>query len=898
MKFLQIYTLISTFQLSYSAVGSIVQLIDNGYEDIVIAINPRIPENAMVIEKIKDMVTDASNYMFQATKQRLFIRSAKILIPNTWLSSNEYKRPKRESYDKADIIIADPFILGDFPYTLQYGGCGVEGKYIHLTPNFILNDKVLEIYGPRGRLFVHEWAHLRWGVFDEYNNDIPFYLSKQGNVEATRCPLSIDGSSKIEVCLGAKCDKENCEIDHTTGVYEEGCEFYPNKNQIAPESIMYNQALNPVNTFCDETNHNAEAPNEQNRLCNYQSTWEIIMKSKDMTTSSPVKSTSVVAPVFSLLQHKDRVVTLVLDVSGSMQQHDRISRMYQASEVFVMQIVEPGSYVGIVVFSNDATVKTKLVKIVDTFDREKLKLHLPKVASGGTNICAGVRMGFQVNKLLDGSTHGTEIVLLTDGEDTGITTCQTEVIDSGATIHTIALGLNADKGLEQLSSKTGGLNYYVSDYVDANSFIDSFSKITSSSGDITEKSIQIESTTATISPFQCMTGKVTIDNSVGNETFFLVTWNTEIPTIKLTDPNGKVYANDQFVSDPFSKSARLTLPGTAEKGQWDYSLCNNEVADQVLGLTVNSRASDPNVPPIVVQTFMNADTSSFPSPMIVYAVVTQGFSPVLGVKVTAIIEPQSGKIRTMQLLDNGSGADILKNDGIYSKYFTDFSGNGRYNLKVRVESQGQGRNLGLPKNQAIYLPGFVENGTIVSNPPRPKITIDDLNVGSFTRTASGEAFIVSNVPSGSLPDVFKPAKVTDLSAIIQAQQIVLFWTATGDDLDQGNVSMYDLRMSFSRQELLDDFESGTAINISSLTPLPAGSSEQFSFTPQNVTIKNGTFLYFALVAKDKVNQKSDPSNVATASLFIAKSSANDVSRSHITLFWTIVVAFKIAVTVL
>ena len=28
---------------------------------------------------------------------------------------------------------------GDTPYTLQPGGCGEEGDYIHLTPSFLLN---------------------------------------------------------------------------------------------------------------------------------------------------------------------------------------------------------------------------------------------------------------------------------------------------------------------------------------------------------------------------------------------------------------------------------------------------------------------------------------------------------------------------------------------------------------------------------------------------------------------------------------------------------------------------------------------------------------------------------------------------------------------------------------
>lgn len=862
MKIAGILVLLSMLQAVQS---SLVKLLNNGYEDVIIAINPKIPENKKLIENIKKMVTDASTYMLQATENRVYIRSAKILIPNTWPSNSTYSRPKTESYDKADVIITDPFLSGDHPYTLQYGGCGERGKYIHLTPNFILNDKLLRIYGPRGRVLVHEWAHLRWGVFDEYNDDVPFYFTKQGNVEATRCPLTLGGVNKVLDERGKFLD---CEIDEQTGLYEEDCVFMPAVDRDVHESVMYGQALEPVHAFCTQQSHNKEAPNRQNRLCNQRSTWEIIMDSPDMKTTAPLADTNIAQPTFSMLQYKDRVVTLVLDVSGSMSGYDRIARLYQASEVYIMQIVESGSYVGIVIFSSDATVKSELVKIVDTFQREQLKQFLPKAATGGTNICAGVRKGFEVNRKLDGSTYGTEIVLLTDGEDPGISSCTEEVRNSGAIIHTIALGKSADPGLEGLADITGGLKLYASDDVNANGLIDSFSGIKSSSGDVTQQSIQIESTTSLIRPNKCLSGKVTIDITVGNDTFFLVTWISVIPNIELKDPKGKLYSNAQFVSDVISKSARLTLPGTAEIGDWEYSLCNTQSADQVLGLTVNSRAADPNEAPIIAETYMNADAGSFPAPMIVYATVTKGLAPVLGAKVTAYIEPQNGKVVTLPLLDNGAGADIIKDDGIYSRFFTDFSGNGRYNLKVRVDSQEKDSKAGAAKSGALYLPGYVENGTLFTNPPKPKVTIEDLNLGNFSRTASGGAFVVSNVPSGPLPDVFKPTKISDLTAAIAGLQVTLYWTATGDDADKGNASRYDLRMGLSREELVASFENGTAVNISSLVPSPSGSYEIFSFTPQGITIKNGTVLYFALVAIDDADLRSEPSNVARAALFI------------------------------
>lgn len=867
MKIAGILILASILQLSQPAKDSLVKLVNNGYEDIVFAINPKIPENPKLIENIKKMVADGSTYLLQATENRLYFKSVKILIPSTWTTNSTYSRPKTESYDKADIIIADPFVKGDFPYTLQYGGCGEPGKYIHLTPNFIQNDRVLRIYGPRGRVLVHEWAHLRWGVFDEYNNDIPWYLSKQGKSEATRCPLSLGGLAKIDIDDGLKQTKVDCEIDQTTGLYEDGCEFYPNVDRNVHESIMYGQALEPVHAFCKEDTHNKEAPNEQNRLCNHQSVWDVIMKSPDMK-SAPLENTNIPAPTFTLLQYKDRVVTLVLDVSGSMGGSDRINRLYQASEVYIMQIVETGSRVGIVSFSSGATVLSNLVKITNTFDRERLKNLLPKIANGGTNICSGVRQGFEVNKGFDGSTYGTEIVLLTDGEDSGISNCFIDVQNSGAVIHTLALGNQADKALEELASMTGGLKLYSSDKVDANGLIDSFSGIKSSSGDIQAQSIQIESTATTIEPNQCLTGKVTMDNSVGNETFFLVTWNLLNPSIQLTDPSGKIYENAQFVSDAASKSARLAVPGTAQPGDWPYKICNTQSSAQVLGITVNSRAADPNVPPITVEPFLNADTNSFPTPMVVYATVTQGVAPVLGVNVIAYIEAQDGTSTPLPLLDNGAGADIIKNDGIYTRYFTGYKQNGRYNLKVRVENYGKDSKAGIAKSRALYLPGYVENGTLISNPPKPKNTFENQNVGNFSRTSSGGAFVITNVPSGPIPDTYSPSKITDLNAIIEGQIVKLSWTATGDDLDKGNASRYDLRMSLDSKELLVNFENGTVINITSLTPQPSGSVEHFNFTPENLTIKNGTVLYFSLVAIDKANLKSEPSNLARAIMFI------------------------------
>lgn len=45
------------------------------------------------------MVTEASFYLFNATKRRVFFRNIKILIPATW-KANNYSKVKQESYEK------------------------------------------------------------------------------------------------------------------------------------------------------------------------------------------------------------------------------------------------------------------------------------------------------------------------------------------------------------------------------------------------------------------------------------------------------------------------------------------------------------------------------------------------------------------------------------------------------------------------------------------------------------------------------------------------------------------------------------------------------------------------------------------------------------------------------
>uniref|UniRef100_A0A669QZ95 Chloride channel accessory 1 n=1 Tax=Phasianus colchicus TaxID=9054 RepID=A0A669QZ95_PHACC len=829
-----------SFQLLHMAKGSMVWLNESGYEDLVVAINPSVPEDANIILNTMTMIKDASNYLFEATKHRFFFKSVKIILPKTWKKNSTYSRLKTESYNKADIIIADPYLkYGDDPYTLQYGGCAMKGRYIHFTPNFLLDSSLLKVYGDRGRVFVHEWAHLRWGVFDEYNYNAPFYVSENARVEATRYHISFFCFYIALFQRFKKCFQYSCNV----------------KN-----SIMYMQYLPSVVEFCDKNTHNYEAPNMQNKMCNYKSTWEVIMESDDFRNSSVV--TGLAPPfetTFQLLQTQDRAVSLVLDVSGSMLSYNRITNLRTAAEVFLIQIIEVGSRVGIVTFESTAYEKSPLIQITSIATRQRLVQNLPTTAGGGTNICAGIEKGLQVKYIVLLQKRATKMIR-------GLEHLSFSR-ESGAIIHTIALGPLAARELEEFSNITGGLQLYAVDVDVPSKLVEAFSEITTGSGDISEQSIQLESKDQEVNSLGWINNSVTIDKTVGNDTFFVFSWSRTQPFFFVRDPKGKEYGSSDFTVDSSNlKTARLSINGTAEVGDWHYYIQNVDTIVQTLSVTVTSRAASSDVSPVILQAYMER-TNTAPYPVVVYAEVSQNFLPVLGATVIATIEKDNAAAVTLPLFDSGTGADMTKNDGIYSGYFTSVSGDGRYSLKVSAQGRNQTVRLGRRQNRALYVPGYIENGKIQMNAPRPELADEEIlaNLESFSRTSTSSIKLDN---TGSLLQGLPPCKITDLDAYIENETIVLTWTAPGGDLDSGKADHYIIKSGADLLSLRDEFDNATSVDSFHLIPQEAGSTETLKFKPENLIIENGTIIYIAMRAVDDTNLTSDTSNIAKATWFI------------------------------
>ncbi len=121
----------------------------------------------------------------------------------------------------------------------------------------------------------------------------------------------------------------------------------------------------------------------------------------------------------------------------------------------------------------------------------------------------------------------------------------------------------------------------------------------------------------------------------------------------------------------------------------------------------------------------------------------------------------------------------------------------------------------------------------------------------------GDAGAFPFVPAG--PDVTPPATVTNLAAgQVYDHDLVLSWTAPGDDGMSGAASAYDVRWSTQPIDAAN-FSSATPV---SPQPVPAAAGTSQSYVMMGLA--NGTTYYVALRARDEVNNWSGLSNVLNA----------------------------------
>ncbi|KAL3846502.1 hypothetical protein ACJMK2_017482, partial [Sinanodonta woodiana] len=484
----------------------------------------------------RDIITNASRLLFTATKHRAYIRNVTVIIPKTWsrsLEGNVISKPS--SLDSEYILIDIPSNkYGRDPYVEGVVECGKPGRYMHLTPELLLKEDAEKAYGPLAHMFVHEWGHLRWGLFDEYKDSTsksnPYFyrnmLIKQ--YEPILCSKNIKGQALMN------CDKNKpCDVTKTQIRLPLECRFCPVGDQTTPVSLMGQSYIASIKHFCENDDdtakkyrHISTIPSDQNINCHHKSTWEVI------------------------------------------REHADFQEMRQAIKYIIDVLIQASSYLGIVSFSTVSTTLAPLREIKNDTDRQILKNIISSLSAlGGTGIGQGLLNAKLLFESSGMSTRESEIILLTDGEETiepFIANVTGELIEAGIVVHTIAVTGDAQKNLKDLAQATGGT--FVTFLGDQSvTFIDVLSQVIISSDAIPDTN-----TPETIASFsknalanESYTGNFNVDSGLGKDTKLMV---------KTTAPSSVPVSLTVVCPDGFNIQNIVTSTGT------QTILCGNDKA--------------------------------------------------------------------------------------------------------------------------------------------------------------------------------------------------------------------------------------------------------------------------------------------------------------------------------
>ncbi|XP_077986711.1 calcium-activated chloride channel regulator 1-like [Glandiceps talaboti] len=877
-----------------------VHLVNNTYTTLLIAINENVDEDYRIVEILQDLYREASEKLYQATLHRAAYGEITILIPKTWSDNITMERATTETFDNANVIVDNNSRKDDTPYAKQSRPCGEKAEYLHLTPQWIVDREWSEEhYGESSKVLVKEWGHLQWGLFEEYPTDInsTYYTDSNGVVTATRCSDAITGQSYDNTTCHDRHGCERCNTDPESGVIpHEWCVFVPDEPNEGTGSLMYTTFLESVVHFChNESNgdpnalHNELAPTEQNNQCQRKSAWNVMLESVDFVNKSnlPIDGLNT-TPTFKVVKETEFRVVLVMDVSGSMGSYNRIDDQHRAASRYIGYTLPLNSWVGIVEFATASARLAPLTKIVNNRTREELVNLLPTRASGSTCIGCGLEEGIEV---LENSTFGYAaggiIFLTTDGEENKypyIDDVLPELIAKEVIVDTLAFSDDADPKLVELSDETGGRACWYSEGDDSTALHDCFTaSVTERTSSSTETPVQLASYKTTIAGLGTETSTIYIDSSIGRDTIFFFFWDFssshEVDVI-ITRPDGTTIdsTDPQYNSDATTRSIYVKIDGIAEAGEWTYQIYNPGTSSQVVEVSVDSKSIDPSIHPIRLSSNPSTDYVTESPPMaIIYADVYQGYSAVLGANVIATVErPSPHGVVDVQLFDTGTGADIKKNDGVYSGYFVDFiesscSTECRYSIQVNADNEDDTAQIrmlsrvgAMPRNYALI--------------PR---TQDGVPIGDFNRVVQGGMIQVDDAVdyvdwSDPNDDPFPPARITDVRVIDTSYDdatVTLQWTATGDDMDKGTAHLYDLRYNTDFNQIFYNFDSCNQLTDADLVdgtlsdPRESGQTETVTTTlPSSGP---GFTYYFSIRAIDDVGNVGESSNIAQTTIVAA-----------------------------
>ncbi|XP_065576990.1 calcium-activated chloride channel regulator 1-like isoform X3 [Artemia franciscana] len=832
---------------------------------------------------LKQSFVDASSALHDATDQKLFFRSATVLLPTVWSNCQKQVEPATgESCQDAEFRIENSSpLFGDSVYTQQSKGCGKRGDFVQIPTSFY--DMNSNTHGHKGKTLLHEWAKVRYGVFDEFgfpNDKIypTFYESEERDIHT--------GCSNEPVLGTITCDPTSSDNCHLT----------PNgDNSKVTSSLMYMHYLENVSQFCNETTHNRFAPTKQNLLCHGRSTQSVINSNLDFQnlTMGPV---SIRRTAFTYKRIEKSRFVLVIDNSKEMELMRNFYFVRSAVRRFILEDLPTGTELGLVIFDSLAINLTDGTVSLDNDDtRKHLFGEIPEEASQLDSKCLTCAINKAIETLeFGGKLAGGNSVIIVTTPLRGMDLDSIEVATSIATQKNVKLSVIAFnetfEGHSVLTSKTNGyfgivpLNVLPPELhlTMLTRLVDELLAALHHQATHPNQEIEIpitihEKASNTTSIIE---GTFTLDRSIARDVLFAVYFYDQIKTgvrkIQITAPDGTIYSSrsdEHKPSNYFTPGIQITEPGL-----WSYVVERDGTSKQPHIVKVTTRQFSAHGEKLSVKIFTSVETAEGNAtiePIKLFAEVKQGRQPVLNAKVEATVTSNQHSFAVpIPLFDNGNGdPDVTENDGIYSRYLPYILGNRtEYSISVSVHGyedqtfsvydsslrdQNQRSKRAISLDPAIVPMCCGSSVTIPSHLKKP--------ISTFSRITVGPLLVASGYAS---EDLIPPGRISDLYVTSGIDRTIwnFTWTATGGDLDYGVAQRYDLRYGHNPNLINDEmFESLDQVGVSR-PPSPAGLTDyvigNFDHLPHFRPI------FFALRAIDLNGNKGPISNIVE--VFVAK----------------------------
>ena len=681
---------VDAIKLNYGNYYQSGRMINNTYySGITIGISNKVDQDWNLVENLVDLTVEFSKYLYQATLQRFNIDRVRIVVPREWPINSGVRQNRRYNYTgihSGSNFESMPFrvyksrVTTAKPRAIKGTQCGEEGRYIRIPSSFLTESRI-EL-NQKKVLFFEEWTKYRWGVFvSDYQQDS---CSRVVEEEIPDCK-----SSK------SKCYKL------------------------------------------------VETQSDQCRFCAGKSTWEVLNKHADFASSLQVPYRR---PVIEVARQPIRRVVLALDASTSMLIGHRLESVREAVKRYIFAVA-PNSFIGLVSFNKRSAVRHNLTLIDDADSRIIFSRRLPEdeLTDEGTSIGGAVTNALGIlelgplipennkNPVLSDYDHlsekdGGEIIVLSDGFESHSPTAadKLELLKfQHVTVNTISLGNAEPNVLDLLSTETVGQKEY--------SLFQPEETLTALTNSFFALLGQNENDAQLIKNdhFQLAAGrnryyKFSIDKSIGYNTHISINFNyidvknwTKVnclqDCVKLILPNGTDAADGvtfQQFRVKFTQgrsSLSIHLPGQLPIGRYNLAFANPKPKKDVPAEYQNL-GEDISVS-VAVSSFTRKNSHSYPieirpyvnqpknkNGLYIYTEITQGSTPMENASVWCEIFRPAGsgvdayKVAMLQLFDDGEGADLLENDGIYSAAYRDFLSPAKYSFRVMAHGQSSRRD--------------------------------------------------------------------------------------------------------------------------------------------------------------------------------------------------------------